>query len=366
MREELVAQGAEAVLIRKGDVLLKRRNKKRYRITEMDEKIRKLRTRGEAKLLEKAGKIIGVPKVLRVDEGEKEIDMEFIDGLKLSDKLDEMKNQKEVCLEIGRNIAKLHDAGIIHGDLTTSNMIWVQLDSQASLIDKARSARKLSHHRSEPLCDRENNFSKLLNELKKLDLPNNEFAVFGSGPMAVRGIKDSGDLDIVVKSQLWVKLTKGKVIKDGTYEKNSKIEIGNIEVYKNWKPWFPNSDELIDESDIFDGIRFVKLEKVLDWKRSFNREKDKGAVKLIEDYLSSKKGKLYFIDFGLGFANGRIEDKAVDLYLIKEALEAKHFKRFEKYFEAVLKGYKETSKHASEVLKRLEKVEKRGRYKQNY
>ena len=74
----------------------------------------------------------------------------------------------------------------------------------------------------------------------------------------------------------------------------------------------------------------------------------------------------YFIDFGLGFANGRVEDKAVDIYLIKEALEAKHFLHFEKFFKVVLEGYKKTSKHAAEVLKRLEKVEKRGRYKQNY
>ena len=50
----------------------------------MDEKIRKLRTRSEAKLLDKAGKVVSVPRVLRVDEKEKEIDMEFIDGLKLS------------------------------------------------------------------------------------------------------------------------------------------------------------------------------------------------------------------------------------------------------------------------------------------
>ena len=74
---------------------------------------------------------------------------------------------------------------------------------------------------------------------------------------------------------------------------------------------------------------------------------------------------LYFIDFGLGFESARIEDKAVDLYLIKQALEAKHFKNFRAYFSTVLKGYK-LSKNASSVLKQLEKVHMRGRYKAQY
>lgn len=202
MKEKVIQQGAEAILIQKGDVVLKRRVEKGYRLKELDEKIRKLRTRGEAKILEKAAKLIPVPAVKKVDEGKKEIDIEFIEGLKLSDNLDSMENWKEVCEAIGENIAKLHDEGIIHGDLTTSNMIW-------------------------------------------------------------------------------------------------------------------------------------------------------------------SKGNLYFIDFGLGFQNGKVEDKAVDLYLIKEALEAKHFAKFEEYFKAVLKGYG-TSKNHKEVLNRLEKVEKRGRYKQQY
>ena len=53
-----------------------------------------------------------------------------------------------------------------------------------------------------------------------------------------------------------------------------------------------------------------------------------------------KDNKVYFIDFGLGFESKKIEDKAVDLHLIKQALEAKHFNNYEKFFQAVLKGYK--------------------------
>ena len=131
--------------------------------------------------------------------------MDFINGKKLSENLDDLDNWKEVCLKLGENIAKLHDAGIIHGDLTTSNMIYVE-----------------------------------------------------------------------------------------------------------------------------------------------------------------KEKKVYFIDFGLGFMSERAEDKAVDLHLIRQALEAKHFLHWEKFWKVVLEGYGKTSAKAAETLKRLEKVEKRGRYKEQY
>jgi len=82
--------------------------------------------------------------------------------------------------------------------------------------------------------------------------------------------------------------------------------------------------------------------------------------------LHTKTNKVYFIDFGLGYHSDRIEDKAVDLHLIKQALEARHSRIYEKAFKAVLAGYKSTSKHAQQTLTRLKKVERRGRYKAQY
>ena len=59
--------------------------------------------------------------------------MERIDGELMKDFLNNSKNFEKVCVNIGRNIGKLHDAGIIHGDLTTSNMILK--DEKVYLID---------------------------------------------------------------------------------------------------------------------------------------------------------------------------------------------------------------------------------------
>jgi len=68
--------------------------------------------------------------------------------------------------------------------------------------------------------------------------------------------------------------------------------------------------------------------------------------------------KVFLIDFGLGFVSTKIEDKAVDLHLIKQALEAKHFKNHEDLFSQFLKTY-----NIKENVQRLKVVEKRGRYK---
>lgn len=204
-KQKVISQAAEAVIYlnesEKDNEVVKDRVKKGYRIKELDEKIRKLRTRREGKLLEKAGKIIDIPKINKVNEKTKKIHMEFIEGIKLSQTLDDLPldAQKKVCKKIGESVHKLHSNDIIHGDLTTSNMI----------------------------------------------------------------LKDE---------------------------------------------------------------------------------------------------KVYFIDFGLGFNSKRNEDKAVDLHVFKQALEARHFKHWKELFNAFIDAY-DTNKETGMVLEQLKKVEKRGRYK---
>lgn len=63
--EKIIGMGAEAILIHKDGKLIKKRTKKGYRIEILDEKLRKQRTKKESKLLEKASKLIPVPKILK-------------------------------------------------------------------------------------------------------------------------------------------------------------------------------------------------------------------------------------------------------------------------------------------------------------
>ena len=77
-----------------------------------------------------------------------------------------------------------------------------------------------------------------------------------------------------------------------------------------------------------------------------------------------KENKVYIIDFGLGKISNKTEDKAVDLHLIKEAINAKHFENSEELFKSFLKGYN-NSDEDKKTIERLEIVENRGRYKRH-
>ncbi len=204
MKQKLIAQGAEAKIFLSNNFIIKDRIKKSYRISELDEKIRKRRTKSETKLLQKASEIINSPAPLINSSQEHtntKIKMPFVEGKKLSEHLDKfsLAKQKQICRQIGKSIAKLHEQDIIHSDLTTSNMIL-------------------------------------------------------------------------------------------------------------------------------------------------------------------QKDKIFILDFGLGFISKKIEDKAVDLHLLKQALEAKHFKHWEVLFKEIKKAYGKYSE-AEKVFNQLIKVEKRGRYK---
>ena len=72
---------------------------------------------------------------------------------------------------------------------------------------------------------------------------------------------------------------------------------------------------------------------------------------------------VFIIDFGLGFISLKTEDKAVDLHLIKQALEAKHFSIYKEAEKIILEGY--NNKDKTKVLEQLKKVEARGRYRKN-
>ena len=124
---KLIGHGAEAKIYELKNSVLKIRIKKSYRHELIDKRLRKLRTRSEAKLLTKVLALgISVPKVLDSDDKKMTLEMEKIEGIKVRDIFDDSDEalKKNICKEIGKTIKKLHQNDVIHGDLTTSNMIW--------------------------------------------------------------------------------------------------------------------------------------------------------------------------------------------------------------------------------------------------
>ena len=197
---EKIAQGAEAVLFKDRGEIIKERLSKNYRLPQIDESLRKFRTRREARVLRKLEEMeFPSPHLKDFSDKRMSIVMDFVPGEKLRDVLIRGDEYQQFAQEIGEKIGKLHAHDIIHGDLTTSNMI--------------------------------------------------------------------------------------------------------------------------------------------------------------------KSNEIKFIDFGLSSFSDKVEDKAVDLFLLDRALESKHYQQYPGIFENVLAGYKEVYPDAKFVLERFQGVKKRGRNK---
>jgi len=117
--------GAEAevkqIIFQGKKSISKTRLSKKYRNKILDDSIRIKRTKSEAKIIKLLFNKINVPQIFSVNEKKCEIIMEFISGKLLKEIIDD---KKELCFVAGQEIRRIHDAGIIHGDLTTSNIIY--------------------------------------------------------------------------------------------------------------------------------------------------------------------------------------------------------------------------------------------------
>ncbi|KAJ7051198.1 kinase-like domain-containing protein [Mycena amicta] len=147
----LISQGAEAAIYKarlssddaEPPILLKHRFQKGYRHPTLDSSLTRSRVAGEARALLKCLRAgVNVPSLRMVDASEGVLGIEWIDGLSLRRLLpggtpdeEEDESEEQSALEeygismdvlmdlIGRELAKLHLADVIHGDLTTSNMM---------------------------------------------------------------------------------------------------------------------------------------------------------------------------------------------------------------------------------------------------
>ena len=130
IEKSLLKKGAEASLFVAHwhglKVVVKVRIPKRYRPPELDLQIRTYRTMHEPQLIHEA-KAAGVPTPLiyMVNVPNASITMQYIEGQQIKQLLNVVPGEKrrELCISIGELIAKLHKQSLIHGDLTTSNMI---------------------------------------------------------------------------------------------------------------------------------------------------------------------------------------------------------------------------------------------------
>jgi len=137
----LLKKGAEASLFLEDwhgrRVVIKARLPKKYRPQKLDVTIRSYRTVHEPQLMNEAKKAgVPTPTIFQVDVKNAVIVMEFVEGKQVKQLLSgfSAKEREDVCIKIGALIGKLHCHGLIHGDLTTSNMI-LNTEGKIFLVD---------------------------------------------------------------------------------------------------------------------------------------------------------------------------------------------------------------------------------------
>jgi hypothetical protein len=132
------------------------------------------------------------------------------------------------------------------------------------------------------------NLNEALAKLQQLQLPNNKYAVVGSATLAVRGIREANDLDVIVTDDLWNQLVKQYPVKPpppcAIITPHEGIDIlGEGSMYR--MPELSTPEEIIETADVINGTPFINLQlsrKIKSWR---NHEVDKKDVKLIDEYL---------------------------------------------------------------------------------
>jgi hypothetical protein len=127
----------------------------------------------------------------------------------------------------------------------------------------------------------------LLDELRALNLPAGKFAIFGSGPMAVRQIRESNDLDVIVEPEVWDALVKKHPASLQTHP--ACLKIGHVEIYNTWLELTDKIHEMIATAELIENFPYVQLRYVVEWKTTMGREKDLQDLERIRNYNDRRK-----------------------------------------------------------------------------
>lgn len=132
---------------------------------------------------------------------------------------------------------------------------------------------------------------KIIENVKALGLPPGSFAVVGSAIMAMKGLRDVGDIDLVVTPEAFRRLQelgwkrrwffrgmfRCKAITNGPMEAFSNMFYGSYRI---------STAQIIRSAEIIQGIPFMNLHELRAFKLALGREKDQRDIKIIDGYLS--------------------------------------------------------------------------------
>jgi hypothetical protein len=128
---------------------------------------------------------------------------------------------------------------------------------------------------------------QIIEKVKALGLPEDEYVVFGSCPMALAGIREAQDIDMLVSPALFKKLAQDGWQPLQKAAKDIPLTFGDFEAHANWdfSSYAPTLEQLLATAQVVEGVPFAALAEVRKWKASSGRPKDLVDVALIDNYL---------------------------------------------------------------------------------
>lgn len=127
---------------------------------------------------------------------------------------------------------------------------------------------------------------ELFGLLRSLELPAHDYAVFGSGPMIVRGmVEATNDLDIITRRAAWERVQEIGTLSSFD-DDNPCVDMfdGRITFGITWKYGTFDLGELIDTAELIEGLPFVRMEHVVTYKRAAGRPKDFEHLGLLAEF----------------------------------------------------------------------------------
>lgn len=130
---------------------------------------------------------------------------------------------------------------------------------------------------------------KYLDKLEEMNISKDDFVIYGSAPLVLRGLKEkNNDLDVLIKDSLWNKLA----IKYKENVKGDYIDVDGVSFARCKNDFFGNIDKTLNKVDIIDGYHIMNLQETIKWKEKTGVEKHINDAKRIRDYLRSLENRL--------------------------------------------------------------------------
>jgi hypothetical protein len=132
---------------------------------------------------------------------------------------------------------------------------------------------------------------RLFNQFRELNFPIGDYVIVSGGPLAIRGIKKTEDVDLLVTDEVWEDLVANYQPKKDPISGAEVLKIAeDVEVISfrgaEPEPKAPTNQQQIDSAEIIDGLAFQSLDHCLWFKKHSARPKDLKDIELVEKWQS--------------------------------------------------------------------------------